>query len=228
MFGEAADGFSSAVCCSCHLNFSCCYCCHCCRFVQALLIEDALRVSQRQSRQQEKQREELQQQLFAALALRIRNQTAAGQQPLDVAEVRWPLAILYPLLSLFYHFTPFYSFAGFYLSRCPYISAASALQLLSADCPLPPRVSAALFSLLYRHSLPLLLHPQQQLLLLFSAFRAEQEQHWCGTAAQAGAALAGMAPGVLQGYLADIWKIRQKTAEAQDQWASFRLLACCL
>ncbi|CDJ58182.1 hypothetical protein, conserved [Eimeria maxima] len=103
---------------------------------RALLIEGVLHVSQQHSKQQDQQRQELQQQLFAALALRIRNQTAAGQQPLDVAE------------------------------------------LLSADCPLPPRVSAALFSLLYRHSLPLLLHPQRQQLLLFSAFRAEQEQHW--------------------------------------------------
>lgn len=63
---------------------------------QALLIEGVLHVSQQHSKQQDQQRQELQQQLFAALALRIRNQTAAGQQPLDVAEVRWPVAVFSP------------------------------------------------------------------------------------------------------------------------------------
>lgn len=45
-------------------------------------------IGEQQLAQQEQQRDELQQQLFAALTLRIRNQIVAGQQPLDVAEVR--------------------------------------------------------------------------------------------------------------------------------------------
>ncbi|CDJ41684.1 hypothetical protein, conserved [Eimeria tenella] len=153
---------------------------------RALLIENVLCIGEQQLAQQEQQRDELQQQLFAALTLRIRNQIVAGQQPLDVAE------------------------------------------LLSADCPLPPRVSAALFSLLYRQSIPLLLEPQQQQRLLFSAFRTEQEQRWCGTARQARGTLWALSPRALHCYLADQWKLWQRKADTRDQWAIFRLLACCL
>lgn len=105
---------------------------------------------------------------------------------------------------------------------------AACAQLLSADCPLPPRVSAALFSLLYRQSIPLLLDPQQQQRLLFSAFRTEQEQRWCGAARQAGGTLWALSPRVLHSYLADQWKLWQRKADTRDQWAIFRLLACCL
>ena len=110
----------------------------------------------------------------------------------------------------------------------PACVAVIALQLLSADCPLPPRVSAALFSLLYRHSLPLLLHPKQQQQLLFASFRGEQEQNWGTVAGHRRSLLSGMEPKVLERLLADAWRRKRQRAEATDQSAIIRLLACCL
>ncbi|OEH80561.1 hypothetical protein cyc_04584 [Cyclospora cayetanensis] len=139
----------------------------------AFLLEDSLCASKQQAHQ-DQQDQELQQLLFGALAMRIRNQTAAGLQPLDVSE------------------------------------------LLSADCPLPPRVSAALFSSLYRHSLPLLLHPEQQQQLLFAAFRAEQEQRWATSPGARDTLLTSISPVVIRGYLADAWLTCQRHAECEQ------------